>query len=193
MFFIKVYGYMHDWDELRLRFQILKGSIETYVGGAFVFAQEAISLFFRHNGDTSLADGGKKKGTLIFSGTLGALRCSAEYAAYGAGQSSVRQLAQTIARELSPKGVQCVHTILNGGIVDAKAEEENDLKATIEGKKMHAEAIGKRISGSLSRNQQCGHTNWTSGLHKKNFRYLFKPSTIESGIAVSLYESDLNP
>jgi NADP-dependent 3-hydroxy acid dehydrogenase YdfG len=116
-------------------------SLETYVGGAFVFAQESIKLFFKHNGEAPLSEGGQKKGTLIFSGTLGALRCSAEFAAYGAGRSSVRQLAQTTARELSPKGVHVVHTILNGGIVDAK--EDADVKATEEGKKMHAEAIGK--------------------------------------------------
>lgn len=56
--------------------------------------------------------------TLIFTGTLGALRCSAQFAAYGAGRASVRQLAQTLAREMSEKGVHVVHTIGNGAIVD---------------------------------------------------------------------------
>lgn len=70
------------------------------MGGAFTFSQEALRLFFEHHGDKSLAETGEKKGTLIFTGTLGALRCNAEYAAYGAGRASVRQLAQTLAREV---------------------------------------------------------------------------------------------
>jgi NAD(P)-dependent dehydrogenase (short-subunit alcohol dehydrogenase family) len=65
-------------------------SLEVYVGGGFAFAQEALRLFFDHHGTESLSDNGRrKKGTLIFTGTLGALRCSAEYAAYGAGRAGV--------------------------------------------------------------------------------------------------------
>jgi len=112
-------------------------SLETYVGGAFTFAQESLRRFFADHGETGLAEGGEKKGTLIFTGTLGALRCSAQYAAYGAGRASVRQLAQTLARELSEKGVHVVHTIANGAIVD---EEGADQKS---GKKMSADAVGE--------------------------------------------------
>jgi len=75
--------------------------------------------------------------TLIFTGTLGALRCSAQCAAYGAGRASVRQLAQTLAREMSEKGVHVVHTIGNGAIVD---EDGEDQKV---GKKMSADAVGE--------------------------------------------------
>lgn len=65
-------------------------SLEQYVGGAFTFSQEALKLFFEHHGEASPSETGEKKGTLIFTGTLGALRCNAEFAAYGAGRSSVR-------------------------------------------------------------------------------------------------------
>ncbi|CZR59240.1 uncharacterized protein PAC_09132 [Phialocephala subalpina] len=112
-------------------------SLEQYVGGAFTFSQEALKLFFEHHGEAPLSETGQKKGTLIFTGTLGALRCSAEYAAYGAGRASVRQLAQTLAREMSPKGVQVVHTIANGAIEDKKGEDQRI------GKKMSADAVGK--------------------------------------------------
>jgi NAD(P)-dependent dehydrogenase (short-subunit alcohol dehydrogenase family) len=112
-------------------------SIEQYVGGAFTFAQESLKLFFEHHGEAPLSETGKKKGTLIFTGTLGALRCSAEYAAYGAGRASVRQLAQTLAREMSAKGVHVVHTIANGGIEDKNGEDQRI------GKKMSADAVGK--------------------------------------------------
>jgi len=79
--------------------------IEEYVGGAFVFAQESIRRMFEDHGETALADGGSKKGTLLFTGTLGALRCNAEFASYGASRGSVRQLAQALAKELSGKGI----------------------------------------------------------------------------------------
>ena len=89
----------------------------------------------------------KKKGTLIFTGTLGALRCSAEFAAYGAGRAAVRQLAQSLAREFSPRGVHVVHTIANGGIRDEKGEEreeaEAEREAVDEGKRMSAESVGR--------------------------------------------------
>lgn len=112
-------------------------SLESYVGGAFTFSQESLKRFFADHGESTLAEGSPKKGTLIFTGTLGALRCNAEFAAYGAGRSSVRQLAQTLAREMSAKGVHVVHTIANGGIRDEDGEEQ---KA---GKRMSAEAVGR--------------------------------------------------
>lgn len=112
-------------------------SLESYVGGAFTFSQETLKRFFADHGDAGLADGSPKKGTLIFTGTLGALRCNAEYAAYGAGRASVRQLAQTLAREMSAKGVHVVHTIANGSIRDEDGEEQKT------GKRMSAEAVGK--------------------------------------------------
>jgi NAD(P)-dependent dehydrogenase (short-subunit alcohol dehydrogenase family) len=112
-------------------------SLEDYVGGAFVFAQEAVKMLYEHHGEAPLSETGEKKGTLIFTGTLGALRCSAEYAAYGAGRASVRQLAQSLARELSPEGIHVAHTIANGGIED-KAGEDQRI-----GKKMSADSVGK--------------------------------------------------
>jgi NAD(P)-dependent dehydrogenase (short-subunit alcohol dehydrogenase family) len=130
-------------------------SLETYVGGAFTFAQESLKRFFADHGEKGLQDGAEKKGvsndfrlrrrdfpltcsqTLIFTGTLGALRCSAQFAAYGAGRASVRQLAQTLAREMSEKGVHVVHTIGNGAIVDEDGEDQRV------GKKMSADAVGE--------------------------------------------------
>ena len=58
-------------------FEDFTSSLDIYVGGAMAFSQETIKLLFEHNGDKALADGGEKKGTLIFTGTLGALRTKA--------------------------------------------------------------------------------------------------------------------
>ncbi|KAL8952591.1 MAG: hypothetical protein Q9222_001506 [Ikaeria aurantiellina] len=117
-------------------------SLNAYVGGAFAFAQEWLRLLFEHHGQAGLTDeegegGGKKKGTLIFTGTMGAIRTNAHFAAYGAGRSSVRMLAQSLAKEYSVQGVHVVHTIANGAIRD------EDTEAQRRGKAMSAESVGR--------------------------------------------------
>ena len=59
-------------------FDAFMDPLETYVGGAMVFAQESIKRFFEDHGEKTLAEGAEQKGTLIFTGTLGALRANAE-------------------------------------------------------------------------------------------------------------------
>ncbi len=112
-------------------------SLTTYVGGAMSFAQESLKMLFAHHGSTALADGGSKKGTIIFTGTLGALRTNPQFAAYGAGRGGVRMLAQSLAKEYSAQGVHVVHTIADGGIKD----EDGEAQKT--GKTMSAEAVGR--------------------------------------------------
>ncbi|KAJ9145447.1 Short-chain dehydrogenase/reductase SDR [Pleurostoma richardsiae] len=114
-------------------------SLQTYTTGAFTFAQEALKLIYAQNGgQTLLADtGGAKKGTIILTGTLGAIRTNPGYAAYGAGRAAARMVAQAVAKEHSKYGVQCVHAIANGAIAD------EDSEATRTGKKMSAEEVGR--------------------------------------------------
>ena len=82
-------------------------SLDTYVGGAMAFSKEVVRMLFDQHGPTLLADGGGKKGTLIFTGTLGAMRTNANFAAYGASRSGARSLAQALAREYSPSKFAC--------------------------------------------------------------------------------------
>ena len=123
-------------------------SLETYVGGAMVFAQEVVKMLFAQYGEKPLADGGEKKGTLILTGTLGAMRTNTNYAAYGGSRSATRSLAQALAKEYSPLGIQVVHTIVNGGVVD---DESEDTKS---GKKISAEAMGRNYLW-LSEQEPC--------------------------------------
>jgi NAD(P)-dependent dehydrogenase (short-subunit alcohol dehydrogenase family) len=124
--------------------------LEQYVGGPFAFSQEALKLFFEHHGVKLLTETGEKKGTLIFTSALGALPCSAEYAAYGASRASVRQLAQSLAREVSVKGVHVVHTLANGAIEDKDGEDQRI------GKKMSADAVGKTYLWLSQQSPRCG-------------------------------------
>jgi NAD(P)-dependent dehydrogenase (short-subunit alcohol dehydrogenase family) len=117
-------------------------SLRVYVGGARNFAAECTKWMLAQG-----SPGGKegapmeKKGTLIFTGTLGALRTNPQYAAYGAGRAGVRMLAQSLAREYSGRGLHVVHAIANGGITDS--EEGADGEKVRAGAKMRAESVGK--------------------------------------------------
>jgi short-subunit dehydrogenase len=55
-------------------------SLQIYATGAMAFGQEAAKMMFDQNGgETELKDtNGQKKGTIIFTGTLGALRTNGE-------------------------------------------------------------------------------------------------------------------
>ncbi|RXG48788.1 hypothetical protein VDGE_07936 [Verticillium dahliae] len=124
-----------DFKDLKLKLAIY----HTYTTGAFVFAQEALKLFYAQNGGQTLLSetSGEKKGTIIFTGTLGAMRANVGFAAYGATRAAARMVSQAVAKEHSKFGVQCVHAIANGGIIDADNED------TRTGKKMAAEEVGK--------------------------------------------------
>ena len=137
---VAVYSIKHSSKKpfMTETYEDFTSSLETYVGGAMAFSQEVLKLFFEHHGESPLAEtNGTKKGTLIFTGTLGSLRANSEFGAYGAGRAGVRQLAQSLAREMSAKGIHVVHTIANGSIQDADGGDQKT------GKKMSADAVGK--------------------------------------------------
>ncbi|KAI0597108.1 hypothetical protein F4775DRAFT_561560 [Biscogniauxia sp. FL1348] len=120
-------------------------SLAEYAGGAFAFAQEAVKVMYAQTPEEEENEGGgmKKKGTVIFTGTLGAMRTNPGYAAYGAGRSAVRSVAQALGKEHSARGVHVVHAIANGAIGDAASAagvQDPDVRA---GRKMSAESVGK--------------------------------------------------
>ena len=57
-------------------------------------------------------------GTIIFTGATAAMRGGANFAAFATGKFGLRALAQSMARELGPKGIHVAHTIIDGQIGD---------------------------------------------------------------------------
>jgi len=55
-------------------------------------------------------------GTIIYTGATGALRGHAEYINMAVGKFGIRALAQSMARDLGPKGIHVAHVVLDGGI-----------------------------------------------------------------------------
>ncbi|KAK5082796.1 hypothetical protein LTR05_006677 [Lithohypha guttulata] len=146
-------------------------SMETYATGAVLFSQLSLKwMLDQYPEHAALPSGAvpmQKKGTIIFTGTLGSVRCStAQFAAYGGGRAAVRMLAQGLAREYSAQGIHVVHAIANGGITDnyhkyhadesGKIETEGggeDAEAVLQGKKMRAESVGKLYLHAME--QEC--------------------------------------
>jgi len=58
-------------------------------------------------------------GTIIFTGATGSLRGSAGFAAFAVPKFGLRALAQSMARELGPKGIHVAHVIVDGMIDNA--------------------------------------------------------------------------
>jgi NAD(P)-dependent dehydrogenase (short-subunit alcohol dehydrogenase family) len=56
------------------------------------------------------------KGTIIFTGATASLRGSANFAAFAGAKFALRALAQSMARELGPRGVHVAHLIVDAAI-----------------------------------------------------------------------------
>ncbi|HZB94215.1 MAG TPA: SDR family NAD(P)-dependent oxidoreductase [Stellaceae bacterium] len=59
-------------------------------------------------------------GTILFTGASGSLRGRAGFAAFAVAKAGLRALAQSMARELGPKGIHVAHVVVDGGIDGAR-------------------------------------------------------------------------
>jgi len=62
----------------------------------------------------------RNRGTILFTGATGSLRGSATFAAFAAAKAGLRAVAQSMARELGPKGIHVAHVVIDGGIAGAR-------------------------------------------------------------------------
>lgn len=56
------------------------------------------------------------EGTIIFTGATASVRGGSGFAAFAGAKFALRALAQAMARELGPKGIHVVHSIIDGAI-----------------------------------------------------------------------------
>src|SRR5678816_1084565 len=56
------------------------------------------------------------RGTIIFTGATASLRGRDGYAAFAGAKHALRALAQSMARELGPKGIHVAHPVVDGAI-----------------------------------------------------------------------------
>lgn len=79
----------------------------------------------------------RKRGTIIFTGATASVRGSDGFSAFASAKNAKRALAQSMARELGPKGIHVAHIIIDGAIdtpwVNEMFPEFVKLKKDIDG------------------------------------------------------------
>lgn len=80
--------------------------------GGFFVGREAARLMLEQGG-----------GTIIFTGATASLRGSARFANLAVGKFGLRALAQSMARELGPKGIHIAHVLIDGQIQSERYAE----------------------------------------------------------------------
>ena len=58
----------------------------------------------------------RKRGTIIFTGATASIRGGKGYAAFSGAKHAKRSLAQSMARELGPRGIHIAHIVIDGAI-----------------------------------------------------------------------------
>ncbi len=65
----------------------------------------------------------RKHGSLLFIGATASFKAGANFAAFGAAKFALRGLAQSLARELGPRGIHVAHLIIDGVIWSDRARD----------------------------------------------------------------------
>ena len=73
--------------------------------GGFLVAQQAVKRMLP-----------KGKGAVLFTGASASVKGYAQSAPFAMGKFALRGLAQSMARELAPKGIHVAHFVIDGGI-----------------------------------------------------------------------------
>ena len=85
------------------------------------------------------------EGSILFTGATASIRGSAEFAAFAASKSGLRAMAQSMARELGPRGIHVAHVVVDG-LIDSPVIRERfaeTIASLPEDGALSPEAIGQ--------------------------------------------------
>jgi NAD(P)-dependent dehydrogenase (short-subunit alcohol dehydrogenase family) len=88
--------------------------------GAFLVAQQAARRMLPRG-----------HGAILFTGASAGMKGFAQSAPFAMGKFALRGLAQSMARELSPRGIHVAHIVIDGGIKSARRPEPSDKPASL--------------------------------------------------------------
>jgi NAD(P)-dependent dehydrogenase (short-subunit alcohol dehydrogenase family) len=83
----------------------VKKAIEVSAYGAFLVAQQAAKRMLP-----------QAEGAIFFTGASASVKGYAQSAPFAMGKFALRGLAQSLARELQPKGIHVAHFVIDGGV-----------------------------------------------------------------------------
>ena len=90
--------------------------------GAFLVAQQAAVRMLR-----------KGYGAILFTGASASVKGYAQSAPFAMGKFALRGLAQSLASELSPRGIHVAHFVIDGGILGAgRSDDPNKPDALLD-------------------------------------------------------------
>jgi NAD(P)-dependent dehydrogenase (short-subunit alcohol dehydrogenase family) len=95
--------------------------------GGFLVGQAAARRMLARAERSAAPDAARQSGAIFFTGASASVKGYAESAPFAMGKFALRGLAQSMARELAPKGIHVAHFVIDGGIArgegDARAKE----------------------------------------------------------------------
>jgi NAD(P)-dependent dehydrogenase (short-subunit alcohol dehydrogenase family) len=95
-----------------IRFSILEMTAEKYFK---TWEMAALSGFLTGR-EAARRMAPRGRGTILFTGATASLRGGNGFAAFSGAKAALRMLAQSMARELGPKGIHVAHVIVDGAI-----------------------------------------------------------------------------
>lgn len=96
--------------------------------GGFLVGQQAARRMVTNN-----------QGAILFTGASASVKGYPQSAPFAMGKFALRGLAQSMARELGPKGVHVAHFVIDGGILPPGREQSSDRPDSM----LHPDAIAE--------------------------------------------------
>lgn len=95
-----------------VRFPVVETTAQVY---SKVWEMAALAGFFTGREATRVM-GPRGRGTILFTGATASTRGAAGFSAFAGAKAALRQLAQSLAREMGPKGIHVAHVVIDGMI-----------------------------------------------------------------------------
>lgn len=95
-----------------VRFSVVETTAQVY---AKVWEMAALAGFFAGR-EAARVMGPRGRGTILFTGATASTRGAAGFSAFAGAKAALRQLAQSLAREMGPKGIHVAHVVIDGMI-----------------------------------------------------------------------------
>ena len=95
-----------------VRFSVAETTAQVY---SKVWEMAALAGFFTGR-EAARVMGPRGRGTILFTGATASTRGAPGFSAFAGAKAALRQLAQSLAREMGPKGIHVAHVVIDGMI-----------------------------------------------------------------------------
>lgn len=95
-----------------VRFPVVETTAQVY---SKVWEMAALAGFFTGR-EAARVMGPRGKGSILFTGATASTRGGAGFSAFAGAKAALRQLAQSLAREMGPRGLHVAHVVVDGMI-----------------------------------------------------------------------------